>query len=288
MGDDFRKPLYADYKKHMKKHRRGEPIISREREYRLVDRPLVVIGNMLILAAAFAMTLYAPGAFSMYSAILLSLYFAVFEYSLSRLYARFIVYRFGVFRVKWEHPEEHPGESASDNCDAAGNLLKNEQNHDAAVRSRFASLCFLGALVASVLLLYYVGFGLSHTRVFSRHKTELEEAAHIAQKYDWVQAHPGIFDLHAYGWTKDDERISEQDEKELEQILGSLQWDYVLALDAPPSEEAGARRFVVTQGAGLSISYIVRYYDTADATQVKKDYPDMTVTQLDEHWWYVR
>lgn len=61
MEDNFRKPLYKDYKKqrtHVYFWR--DPVFSLERSYKLADKPLVVTGGMLIVLAAYIIYSYIP------------------------------------------------------------------------------------------------------------------------------------------------------------------------------------------------------------------------------------
>lgn len=158
MEDNFRKPLYKDYKKQrpylsfLK-----DPVLSRERIYVLADKPLAVFGEVLVLAASLIISLYVSRYFSSVFYGVSGLLTICLFYLVNIFYAYF-VYRHGRFHVEWEHSLEHPAENASDNCGRNGNFLKTEENRKAARKSRRAFLVLFLA-VAVITTLFYVFAG---------------------------------------------------------------------------------------------------------------------------------
>lgn len=289
MEDNFEKPLYEDYKVQKASLRyRKDDIISMGRSCKLADKPLVISGWMLLLFTCVVIGVYNPlSIFTFLHFAIMIIMFCLFIPAFL-LYERYIVYRFARFRVKWENEERHPNEQASNHCDRNGKLLKTRENRKAARKSRLAFLGLYICLIAAILLYCFLGLGLAYTRVYNWNRAEIEEAAQIAYKYDSVYVQADGTAIYVEGETANGENVSAEDEQRLDKIYASLQWDYVYVISLNPDKSDDHRRLSVEIGSRYWHSELLRYEKIVDISQVIKDYPDNTVTQLDEHWWYVR
>lgn len=179
---------------------------------------------------------------------------------------------------------EHPDENASDNCERNGDFSKTEENRKAGFKSRRAYVVFYAAVIAAVFLFCFLGYGLAYARAYGWHRGEIEEAARIAHKYDSIAVYFWDDDIKAKG-EAGLSGISAEDESRLKQIYRSLRWDYVSSMWFGGS---GSTKFIIELSGAYIRSYLVRYKDNVEISQVKRDYPKKTVTRLDGHWWYVR
>lgn len=276
MEDDFQKPLYADYKKYTRFFFWRVPVRSNDRQYELADRPMIIFGLVLLFLCSYTILRNFPLNF-------VADIGGVFVWLLMFPYINRFVYRFGRFHVKWEDWTEHPGEEqANENCDRWGELLDTDENKRVAKKSRRAFLIFFASLAAATALYCYLGYGLSYMRVYSWHRGEIEKIAETAQKYDSVTIDDDyeFFDTGYRACSQPE--MAEADARELKQAFKALRWEYV--------------GFILWSGEALHVSFwgglahceLCWYPEEKTVEQVKRLNPEEQVTQLDEHWWYVR
>lgn len=284
MKEDLNKPLYADCKK-----QKGygffwsDPVISRGRSYEFADRRLMIIGWFLIIIAIGFITAINPLWRDYYIFFNVITAVAIVIITIAEFfYTRKFVYRFGRFRVKWEHAEQHPDEQASSRCDKDGNFLNTEENRVSARKSRHAFFGLYTAIIAVALLYCFVWNGLSYLRVYSWRMGEIEEAKQIAQKYDYVIIDTAGWGASVGGRTEGGEKISDEDRVRLWYIFRSLHWDYITGLNMFD----GGRYIEIDIDTIFGHSMLFWYDDITEAWPAGN--PSETVIQLDEHWVYVR
>ncbi len=284
MKEDLNKPLYADCKKQKGyKYFWNDPVISRERSYEFADRPLMIIGWLLIIIPAGIIGYLNPfwcryiRFFEVPMICLVIIIIAEF------FYTRKFVYRFGRFRVMWENDELHPNEEASSRCDRNGKFLGAEENRKAARKSRLAFLGLFAGIIAAVLLYCFLWIGLSYTRVPGWHSKEIEEAWQITQKYDFVGVHVLCRGADVSGETESGKDISDQDRRRIREICGSLKWEYVSDIMF-----YGPGTFIkIDMYTIFGHSKLLWHEDIVDTSPPEFSHAD-TIIRLDEHWWYVR
>lgn len=280
MKENLNKPLHADYRKEqVLRFFWVTPVISGEKSYRLADIPLVAAGRILIVLAIGVIGWLNP--FSRYYSFETAVICFILIFIMTAFYKYKFVYRFGRFRVAWVDAEKHPYEEASSRCDEGGNFLKTEENRIAAKKSRRAFCGLFTGIIAVVLLYCFLWIGLSYLRVYSWHMGEIEEAKRIAQNYDNVHVHDFIC---VHGDKEGGEDISDQDRRRLWEIFHSLKWGYVSELYINCKDG----HIQIDIDTPFGYSKLLWYEDNADISYVKQSFGANIVTQIDEHWFYLK
>lgn len=223
MEENFRRPLYEDFKKHAWARLMDDrPIHSRERLYEYADRPLILFSYFLMYAAFYSILFLLPKPDNIVYLIILFTVFITFAVLSLTLYRRWFIYRFARFNVLWED-WQHPG-TACEGCDEQGYFLLTKENRKAAVKSRAAFAILLAVIAAAVVLFYTFTWGMAEQRI--RSSPQLAEFARLAEKQGDIS-----IDVYSRGvgvsGGDTPKYITNEDEERFESIYKELQWNYL-------------------------------------------------------------
>lgn len=296
----MQRPLFGDYAKQLL----GaivlkNSVVSQGRCFTFADRPMLLLMQLIFAAAMLVAYNYSPFSNSrdvlpVWIAVLITLL-------LLAAYWLFFVCRFARFSVQWEDPALSSQPAAEDQ-DGFGNFLETPPARRRAWKSR-RMFALLALALAGVTAAYCIlGFGLAPRRLYNNHKESLDRLAEIAEEYEQLYIDtPQTFNEElfvggiAFSDTYDDDGYlyayepSEVTIQEISSIISSFHNGYIRHISKYTESSLLYVSLNARWGRGCDLIWSPEQVPEGTIAAEFSDtcYRDVSITQLDAHWWMV-